>query len=498
MKKTESRKRVLSLLTESEAERFRNPLKAMSLGKHALELAESIGDSRLQAKARVLNAKLAFDRSDFDELKSHCARAMELAPSDLVIKGDCENLLGLALWNEGKHADALERYLAALNDWQRAKLKSEERQQRQQRAFINIANLYTETGNYEKALEGYFRALALNPEKTDPHVRATLLRSIGSVYEYLQDFDRAIDYDRQSLDVVQNSQNAIGVAITRYNLGNALWLKGDYEESLRELEAAHQVAKSAGDKRIERASKVIRAAVYASLGKKAEFEACVAPCLAEMDELSIADMRIKTRVIFAKSYFNLGEPEKALPLFEEAIELARQHRISIAEAESLQYLSMHYERIGDYKQALDCFKRAMAIMETQRRENAATQLAMFEAEKRAKTLQAEKAELERQLAKLRQELSKKKELTQKERDGFSNEIAKLNPDFSKRLLERAPSLTKTELQVAEMIYAKFATKQIATFLQVSPRTIETHRDNLRKKLGLKEGQALATFLQTIQ
>ncbi len=469
----------------------------MLLGKKALELAESIGDSRLQAKAHLLSATLAFDRSDFDELKSHCARAMELAPSDLVIKGDCENNLGLALWNEGKHVDALEQYLAALNDWQRAKLKPEEREQRQQRAFVNIANLYVETSNYEKALDGYFRALALNPEKNDPHVRATLLRSIGSVYEYLQDFDRAIDYDRQSLDVVLQSKNAIGIAITRYNLGNALWLKGDYEESLRELEAAHQVAKSAGDKRIERGSKVIRAAVYASLERKAEFETCVAPCLAEIDELGIADMRLKTRVIFAKSYLTLGEPEKALPLFEEAMELARQHNISVAEADSLQCLSERYERIGDYKQALDYFKRAMVILESHRRESAAKQLAMFEAEKHVRTLQAEKAELERQLAKLRQELSKKKELTQKERDGFSNEIAKLNPDFSKRLLERAPSLTKTELQVAEMIYAKFATKQIATFLKVSSRTIETHRDNLRKKLGLKKGQKLATFLQTI-
>lgn len=497
MKKPATRKEIDRLLRESSSFRLSNPRKATLLCKQALELAESIGDSRLQAKAHVLNATLAFDRSDFPALKSHCARAMELAPLDLVIKGDCENNLGLALWNEGKHADALERYLAALNDWQRAKLKPEEREQRQQSVFVNIANLYVETGNYEKALDGYFRALALNPEKTDPHVRATLLRSIGSVYEYLQDFERAIDYDRQSLDVVLQSKNAIGIAITRYNLGNALWLKGDYEESLRELEAAHQTAKSAGDRRIERASKVIRAAVYASLGRKAAFEACVAPCLAEIDELGIADMRLKTRVIFAKSYLNLGEPEKALPLFEEAMEMARQHNVSIAEADSLQCLSARYERIGDYKQALDCFKRAMVILESHRRENAAKQLAMFEAEKRVRTLQAEKAELERQLAKLRQELSKKKGLTQKERDDFSKEIAKLNPDFSKRLLQRAPLLTKTELQVAEMIYAKLATKQIATFLKVSPRTIETHRENLRKKLGLEKGQELATFLQTI-
>jgi DNA-binding CsgD family transcriptional regulator len=64
-------------------------------------------------------------------------------------------------------------------------------------------------------------------------------------------------------------------------------------------------------------------------------------------------------------------------------------------------------------------------------------------------------------------------------------------------LAKSKSLTPTELQVAEMIAAKFSTKQIAQFFQISSRTVETHRENLRKKLKLNQRQSLATFLQTI-
>ncbi|MDW8438092.1 MAG: LuxR C-terminal-related transcriptional regulator, partial [Chloroherpetonaceae bacterium] len=93
--------------------------------------------------------------------------------------------------------------------------------------------------------------------------------------------------------------------------------------------------------------------------------------------------------------------------------------------------------------------------------------------------------------------AKKKELTEKERENFSKSISMLNPDFSKRLLARCASLTPAEVKVAEMARANLRTKDIASLMRVSVRTIETHRDHLRKKLRLKKGQSLATFLQTI-
>ena len=50
---------------------------------------------------------------------------------------------------------------------------------------------------------------------------------------------------------------------------------------------------------------------------------------------------------------------------------------------------------------------------------------------------------------------------------------------------RLSHLSSTEMQVANFVKAGKCTKEIAQFLHVSASTINTHRDNIRKKLGIK-------------
>ena len=71
--------------------------------------------------------------------------------------------------------------------------------------------------------------------------------------------------------------------------------------------------------------------------------------------------------------------------------------------------------------------------------------------------------------------------------------------FSHTLASKYLGLTPTELQVANLIRQGINTKGIAELLHVSRRTVETHRDGLRKKLGLKGKKAnLRTHLMAFQ
>lgn len=51
-------------------------------------------------------------------------------------------------------------------------------------------------------------------------------------------------------------------------------------------------------------------------------------------------------------------------------------------------------------------------------------------------------------------------------------------------------LTDRELQVFQMIGAGMNTREIAPKLGISPKTVATHRENIKLKLGLKDGRAL--------
>jgi PAS domain S-box-containing protein len=59
-------------------------------------------------------------------------------------------------------------------------------------------------------------------------------------------------------------------------------------------------------------------------------------------------------------------------------------------------------------------------------------------------------------------------------------------------------LTHKELQIANLIQQGMTSKEIASLLHVSERTITTHRDNIRKKIGLKSKKInLRTHLLTM-
>jgi PAS domain S-box-containing protein len=61
--------------------------------------------------------------------------------------------------------------------------------------------------------------------------------------------------------------------------------------------------------------------------------------------------------------------------------------------------------------------------------------------------------------------------------------------FTKEVSLEYFNLTSTELQIAKKIRQGYTTKKIAAFMNISPRTVETHRKNIRRKIGLEGKKA---------
>lgn len=66
--------------------------------------------------------------------------------------------------------------------------------------------------------------------------------------------------------------------------------------------------------------------------------------------------------------------------------------------------------------------------------------------------------------------------------------------FARRLSERFPTLTPTELKVCSLLKLSMRTREIASLMQTSVRNIESHRYWIRKKLGISKSTNLSTFL----
>ncbi|MEA1921996.1 MAG: LuxR C-terminal-related transcriptional regulator, partial [Pseudomonadota bacterium] len=68
--------------------------------------------------------------------------------------------------------------------------------------------------------------------------------------------------------------------------------------------------------------------------------------------------------------------------------------------------------------------------------------------------------------------------------GLQANLKDLVSPFSQRLSSPLLNLTPREIQVANQIKEGRANKEIADFFNISLRTVEFHRENIRKKIGL--------------
>ncbi len=90
------------------------------------------------------------------------------------------------------------------------------------------------------------------------------------------------------------------------------------------------------------------------------------------------------------------------------------------------------------------------------------------------------------------------ELKQKQNSAFDEviELAKNNdsallprfrevyPEFTRNLLARHPGLTNAELRLSVMIFLHFPSKEIAEYMFITHRSVQTNKSRLRKKLNI--------------
>jgi DNA-binding NarL/FixJ family response regulator len=122
-------------------------------------------------------------------------------------------------------------------------------------------------------------------------------------------------------------------------------------------------------------------------------------------------------------------------------------------------------------------------------------------------IEAEKAEIQKQvianvdtllmpvLRKLRKNSSN---LEKQHLDLLEQNVRNLTSEFGARVSGKAARLTPRQIEICNMIKGGMTSKEIAEILFVSLRTVETHRNEIRKKLGISQKKTnLTTYLQSL-
>jgi DNA-binding CsgD family transcriptional regulator len=76
-------------------------------------------------------------------------------------------------------------------------------------------------------------------------------------------------------------------------------------------------------------------------------------------------------------------------------------------------------------------------------------------------------------------------------------VQSVNHEFTSKLKSLYPTLSKSEIQICQLLRLQLSTKEIATIKNISQDSMKVMRYRIRKKLTLKTGDDLASFLQNL-
>lgn len=82
-------------------------------------------------------------------------------------------------------------------------------------------------------------------------------------------------------------------------------------------------------------------------------------------------------------------------------------------------------------------------------------------------------------------------------DRFETSFQSLHGDFNRRLLERYPDLSPTDLKLSALLILGMSTKNLSAILSSTEGSIKVARHRLRKKLELGDKENLQTFLASV-
>ena len=84
-------------------------------------------------------------------------------------------------------------------------------------------------------------------------------------------------------------------------------------------------------------------------------------------------------------------------------------------------------------------------------------------------------------------------------DLLENNLKDLTSSFGSGISTKMPRLTQREIEICNMIVNGYTSKGIARLLSISHRSVETHRNNIRRKLEItNKGINLVTYLKSLQ
>ncbi|NET01345.1 MAG: tetratricopeptide repeat protein [Sphaerospermopsis sp. SIO1G1] len=226
----------------------------------------------------------------------------------------CDNFLTL----RGYYANRVELYGQLVSKWSRT---NDKENWHYTASLTSLGNAYQSLGQYQKAIEYHQQSLDIAREIGDVRRESSSLNNLGNAYDSLGEYQKAISFHYESLEITREIGDIEGESSSLNNLGLAYDSLGEYQKAISFHQQSLNIAKEIGD---------IRGESYS------------------LNNLGLV-------------YDSLGQYQKAIAFYQQSLDIKREIGDIGGESNSLNNLGNAYKAMGNYKQAIDKFRESLKI-----------------------------------------------------------------------------------------------------------------------------------------
>lgn len=406
--------------------------------------------------------------------------------------------IGGVLLQTGNYDQALEYWLKGL-----ALLESHELHPEIAAVASNIGMLYKLRGQYDEALSYLFKALEITRVHGITDRQSLNLQNIASVYIHLHKHSEALSYAMQSYECSVKSGNKYSIQYALHKVGRSLVALGREEEGLQHLYEGYNVSREI---RYESGIVCIGAEIGLTLG-------------------------------------TMGRPEEGLTYALAALELATQNQQQSLLLNVYRVLTLLYEKLSDYANALFYHKAMHTLETTIANEESMRRIEILRVLHQVEETRKEAELYKLQTAHLRQHIEDQKRMVMskavysahyvellsrvktsllsvekavqgKAQHPVQEALATVNSAllegqslnsfedqfqyaFMDELQRLYPKLSKVELRVCSLLRLDLSSKEICRIMNIAPRSVDMYRYRIRKKLNLPSEANIASLLASV-
>ncbi len=430
-----------------------------------------------------LNNKIAsihILHKNFTEAKDYLQKAIQISKKINFMPGlgIAEGALGTCYEKEGE-------YLKALEHQQNSVVIFDELGDHQGTAIVNenIGSIYEDLEQFDRALY-YFKKSNNYYKKIEGENQISVLNNLGDIYRKTEKYQDAIEYTTNAMNLAIKYKNLSELESAYKDLSEIYVETKDFEKAYEYLhrydEIQNEVQYSENLKQLNTLQ-----AIYDTREKEAQID-----LLTKQNQINKANQNLLLGGTFALVilsgvfYYNLQRKRtdrNRVQQYEQKLLKAQLTKKAIEEKKLND--EIHLKTASLTKYSLNIAQKNKLISDLSSTLN--------------KIASRPKMEAHQKIRSLARELETNLEQSE-EWDEFMGYFKEIHPQFFEQLNALAEvKLTSTEFRLAMLLRLKMSSKEIASILRITPDSVRVARYRFRKKLPITSEEKLAQFLQDL-